>query len=218
MMKCTELAKKGNKSLVEIMNTETERIEKYVVCNNFDNAKAYGSKWDWGTYFDVNSGDDPEEKLEKAIRNLYGMENDKREISYDRMTDLAKAFLAQLRDYVDDDEEFRDILINEGMTEDEADFFDIRDIVFPKLYKVINATFMRKQYATIQVVIPNDEDEWNADDYVENKEYIEDSEEIESEDREFDDYSIEENEISKEDFKSRYDNETVWNADDIDDM
>lgn len=218
MMKCTELAKKGNKSLVEIMNTETERIEKYVVCSNFDNAKAYGSKWDCGTCFDVNSGDNPEEKLEKAIRNLYGMEDNKREISYDRMTDLAKAFLAQLRDYVDDDEEFRDILINEGMTEDEADFFDIRDIVFPKLYKVINATFMRKQYATIQVVIPNDEDEWNVDDYVENKEYIEDSGEIESEDWEFDDYGIEENEISKEDFKSRYDNETVWNADDIDDM
>ena len=43
MMKCTELAKKGNRSLVEIMNADTERIEKYVVCSNFDNAKAYGT-------------------------------------------------------------------------------------------------------------------------------------------------------------------------------
>lgn len=218
MMKCTELAKKGNRSLVEIMNTDTERIEKYVVCSNFDNAKAYGSKWDWGTYFDVNNGDDPEDKLEKAVRNLYGMDEDKREISYDRMTDLAIAFVRQLRDYVDNDEEFADVLKGEDITETEAEFFGVKDIVFPKLYKVVNVTFKREQYVTVKVVMPEDEDVWGADDYVENKDYLENDPDIESEDWEYDDYGIEENEISKEDFKRRYDNETVWNADDIDDL
>ena len=218
MMKCTELAKKGNRSLVEIMNADTERIEKYVVCSNFDNAKAYGSKWDWGTYFDVNNGDDPEEKLERAIRYFYDMQEDKREISYDRMTDLAKAFLTQLREYVDDNEELRDVLIGEGMTESEADFFGIRDIVFPKLFKVINATLKREQYVTIQVVIPNDESEWSADDYIENKDYLEDAADIESEEWELDDYGVEEDDITKDEFKSKYDADTVWNADDIDNL
>ena len=218
MMKCTELAKKGNKSLVEIMNTDTERIEKYVVCSNFDNAKAYGSKWDWGTYFDVNSGDNPEEKLEKAIRNLYEMEDNKREISYDRMTDLAKAFLVQLRDYVDNDEEFADVLKGEDITENEAEFFNVKDIVFPKLFKIVNVTLKREQYLTVKVVMPEDEDVCNADDYIENKYYLDDDPDIESEEWEWDDYGIEEDKISKDEFKSKYYNETVWNACDIDDM
>ena len=217
MMKCTELAKKGNRSLVEIMNADTERIEKYVVCSNFDNAKAYGNKWDWGTYFDINSGDNPEEKLEKAIRNLYGID-DKREISYDRMTSLAKAFVEQLRDYMDDDEEFADVFRDEDITESEADFFGVKDIVFPKLYKVVNVTFRRTQYATVAVVMPDDEDVWSADEYVENKEYIEDGIDIDSEDWEYDDYGIEEGGITKEYFKGHYSDNTVWNAVDIDDI
>ena len=217
MMKCTELAKKGNRSLVEIVNTDTERIEKYVVCSNFDNAKAYGNKWDWGTYFDVNSGDNPEEKLEKAIRNLYDMD-DKREISYDRMTDLAIAFVRQLRDYVDDDEEFARVLKGEDITEVEAEFFDVKDIVFPKLYKVVNVTLKREQFVTVKVVMPDDEDCWSADEYIENKEYIEDAEDIKSEDWEFDDYGIEEGEMTKEYFKQNYNSDTVWNADDIDEI
>jgi len=218
MMKCTELAKKGNRSLVEIVNTDTERIEKYVVCSNFDNAKAYGNKWDWGTYFDVNSGDNPEEKLEKAIRNLYDMDEGNKKISYDRMSELAKIFLIQLREYVDDDDEFRDLLINAGITETDADFFNISDVVFPPLYKVINATFKREQFVTIQVVIPNDVNEWNADEYVENTEYFEDSADLESEEWELDDYGVEEEDLTKEEFNSRYSSDTVWNADDIDDI
>ena len=218
MMKCTELAKKGNRSLVEIVNTDTERIEKYVVCSNFDNAKAYGNKWDWGTYFDINSGDNPEEKLEKAIRNLYDMDEGNKKISYDRMSELAKMFLIQLREYIDDDDEFRDVLINEGITETDADFFDIRDMVFPPLYKVINATFKREQFVTIQVVMPNDVNEWNADEYVENTEYLEDSADLESEEWELDDYGVEEEDLTKEEFNSRYSSDTVWNADDIDDI
>ena len=218
MMKCTELAKKGNRSLVEIVNTDTERIEKYVVCSNFDNAKAYGNKWDWGTYFDVNSGDNPEEKLEKAIRNLYDMDEGNKKISYDRMSELAKIFLIQLREYVDDDDEFRDLLINAGITETDTDFFNISDVVFPPLYKVINATFKREQFVTIQVVIPNDVNEWNADEYVENTEYFEDSADLESEEWELDDYGVEEENLTKEEFNSRYSSDTVWNADDIDDI
>ena len=217
MMKCTELAKKGNRSLVEIINTDTERIEKYVVCSNFNNAKAYGNKWDWGTYFDINSGDNPEEKLEKAIRNLYDMD-DKREIPYNRMTELAKGFLNEIIDNDGDGDYLKDMLESFKITEDEAEFFNVKDIVFPKLFKIVNVTLKREQYVTVKVVMPEDEDVWSADDYIENKDYLDDDPDIESEEWEFGDYGIEVDEISKDEFKSRYNNDTVWNAVDIDDI
>ena len=91
-------------------------------------------------------------------------------------------------------------------------------IVFPKLYKVVNITFRRTQYATVAVVMPDYEDVWSADEYVENKEYLEDGIDVDSEDWEYDDYGIEEGEMTKEYFKKHYDNFTVWNADDIDEI
>jgi len=66
--------------------------------------------------------------------------------------------------------------------------------------------------------MPEDEDVCNADDYIENKYYLDDDPDIESEEWEWDDYGIEEDKISKDEFKSKYYNETVWNACDIDDM
>ena len=218
MKKCTELLKNGNQSLVEIRETDTDKVEKYVVCQGFDNSKAYGSKWNTGRYFDVWGNTLTEEnQMKAAALYLYGMGGT--DISYQRLTDLAKVFVTQLREYISDDEDFADVLKDEAdITEDEADFFGIKSIVFPKLFKVINATYKREQFLTIQVVVPNDASEWNVDDYVENKEYFEDCADIESEDWEYDDYGVEEEDITEEDFKSRYSSDTVWNADDIDDL
>ena len=216
MKKCTELLKNGNKSLVEIRETDTDKVEKYVVCQDFDNSKAYGSKWNMGSYFDVWGNNSAEDMMKSAALYLYGINESK--ISFERLTDLAKVFMAELRDYVDDDEEFADVLKSANITEDEAEFFNVKNIVFPKLYKIINATLKREQYVTIQVVVPNDADEWSTDDYIENKEYIEDAEDIESEDWELDDYGVEEDGLTKEEFKSRYSANTVWNADDIDNL
>ena len=216
MKKCTELLKNGNKSLVEIRETDTDKVEKYVVCQDFDNSKAYGSKWNMGSYFDVWGNNSAEDMMRSAALYLYGINESK--ISFERLTDLAKAFMAELRDYVDDDEEFADVLKSANITEDEAEFFNVKDIVFPKLFKIVNVTLKREQYVTIKVVMPKDEDVWGADDYIENKDYLEDDPDIESEEWEFDDYGIEVDEINKDEFKSRYGNVTVWNADDIDNI
>ena len=216
MKKCTELLKNGNRSLVEIRETDTDKIEKYVVCQDFDNSKAYGSKWNMGSYFDVWGNNSAEDMMRSAALYLYGINESK--ISFERLTDLAKVFMAELRGYVDDDEEFADVLKSANITEDEAEFFGVKDIVFPKLYKVVNVTLKREQYVTIAVVMPDDEDVWSADEYIENKEYIDDTEDIESEDWEFDDYGIEEAGITKEEFKKCYTNGVVWNADDIDEI
>lgn len=214
--KCTELIKKDNRSVVEVKDMDTGKVLSYVVCYDFDNSKAYGNKWSESKTFAVQSYSKPEEILEKAIRELYGI--NETPISFERLVELTKAVIAELEDYVADDEDFVDIFNNIKITEDEADVLNIKDKVFPRLFKIVNVTFKREQYVTVKVVMPDDEDVWSAEEYVENRDYLEDDPDIESEDWEFDDYGIEEEKISKEYFKSRYDNDTVWNADDIDEI
>ena len=215
-IKCTELIKKDNRSIVEVRDMDADKILNYVVCYDFDNSKAYGNKWGESKAFAVQSYSKPEEILEKAIRELYGIS--KTPISFERLVELAKAVIAELEDYVADDEDFVDIFNNIKITEDEADVLNIKDKVFPRLFKIVNVTFKREQYVTVKVVMPDDEDVWSAEEYVENRDYLEDDPDIESEDWEYDDYGIEVDRINKNEFKSRYDNDTVWNADDIDDM
>ena len=215
-IKCTELIKKDNRSIVEVRDMDADKILNYVVCYDFDNSKAYGNKWGESKTFAVQSYSKPEEILEKAIRELYGIS--KTPISFERLVELAKAVIAELEDYVADDEDFVNIFNNIKITEDEADVLNIKDKVFPQLFKIVNVTFKREQYVTVKVVMPDDEDVWSAEEYVENRDYLEDDPDIESEDWEYDDYGIEVDRINKNEFKSRYDNDTVWNADDIDDM
>lgn len=216
MKKCAELLKNGNKSLVEIRETDTDKVEKYVVCQDFDNSKAYGSKWNLGHYFDVWDNATAEEQMKSAALFLYDM--GEKGISYKRLDTFAKTLIIELRECINDDEEFIDILKGIDITENEAEYFDIKDIIFPKLYKIVNVTLRRTQYATVAVVMPDDEDVWSADEYIENKEYIEDMPDLDADDWEYDDYGIEKEGMTKEEFCKNYTSDEVWNADDIDDI
>ena len=214
MMKCTELLKKDNKSLVEVRDMDTNSIQKYVVCVDFDNSKAYGNKWSTSKTFMIYD-QNTEYMLEKAVKYLYGI--DETSISFERLEKFAKGFLKELQENEDDDD-IADMLKSFDITEDEAEFFDVKDIAFPKLYKIVNVTFRRTQYATVAVVMPDDEDVWSADEYVENKEYLDDLPDMDADDWEYDDYGIEREGMTKEEFNARYSNDEVWNADDIDDI
>ena len=216
MMKCTELLKNGNKSLVEVRDAETNEIKKYVVCQDFNNVKEYGNKWIEGTYFDIWGDNTQEKMMRTAALFLYGI--DKNQIPYERMSDLAKAFIAELQDYIDDNEEFARVLKGKAITEKEAEYFGVKDIVFPRLYKVVDVILKREQYVTVAVVIPDDEDYYEAENHIGRKEYIEDSEYIENEEWKFYDYEKIEEDITREYFKQNYDSGTVWNAEEIDDM
>ena len=215
MMKCTELLKKDNKSLVEVRDMDTNSIQKYVVCVDFDNSKAYGNKWSTSKTFMIYD-QNTEYMLEKAVKYLYGI--DETSISFERLETFAKGFLKELIENENDGDYITDMLKSFDITEDEAEFFDVKDIVFPKLYKIVNVTFRRTQYATVAVVMPDDEDVWSADEYVENKEYLDDLPDMDADDWEYDDYGIEREGMTKEEFNARYSNDEVWNADDIDDI
>lgn len=217
MKKCTELLKNGNKSLVEIREIDTDIVEKYVVCENFNNSKKYGEKWDAGIYYDVHSNNDLESQMKKAALVLYGVNG---RIPYERLSDLTKALITQLREYVDDDDEFADVLKKEDVTESEAEFFGIKELLYPNKYQVVTAALVREQRVTIKVLMPSSVDPYNVDDYIENRENIEDcyTYDIDNDDWEVEDYSVDIEDMTKDEVESRYNMDELWNGCDIDDM
>lgn len=214
MMKCTELVKDANRSVVEIRNMETDKIVKYVVCSDFDNSKAYGSKWNTGEYYNVEEplGLYQQDMLRAAIFDLYGIKEPK--VSYDRLIELAKAFLSNMD--VDDDDVAELLRDKYHITETEAEEFGIKDKLFARKYKVVEATFVRTQRVTVKTIMPEEGDEGYVDDYIENQEYLDDYID-DCDDWELDDYSVVESELSENEVENRHDFNDLWNSCDFPD-
>lgn len=209
MMKCTELAKNANRSVVEIRNMETDKIANYVVCTNFDNSKAYGNKWDSGEYYTINDalGLYQQDMLRAAVFDLYGIKEPK--ISYNRVMEFAKAFFNNM----DIDDKQADYLKDEyNITEKEAEEFGIKDKLFPRKYKIVEVTFTRTQEAKVKVVMPDDEPTHNAEDYVEEMDNLEDCGDIYSYDWDCEDCSVDEEGLSESDVTYKYDFDELWNG------
>ena len=215
MMKCTELVKNANKSVVEIRNMETDKIANYVVCTNFDNSKAYGNKWDSGEYYTINDalGLYQQDMLRAAIFDLYGIKEPK--ISYDRAMEFARAFFNNMDIDEEQAETLKDIY---HITETEAEEFGIKDKLFARKYKIVSATLTRTQEVTINVIMPNDVPDDEVDNYIDSYDYLEDCPRLDSYDWDFDNYSVEQTDMDEDEVNSfiRY-NDDVWNADDFPD-
>lgn len=214
MMKCTELAKLGERSVVEVRNMDTDNVIKYVVCTNFDNSKAYGSKWDWEHNFIIYGNETKELQLRNAMLYLYGINES--EISFDRAVELSKAFLKELRNGACD-EDVKEFLTTNNLTEDEAELFGVKDMLFPKKYKVVEVTFEQTRHVTVKVVMPDDEDTYSAEYYVDNKYDLSDSDDIEEDDWEVESCSVERRDLTKEDYYDMY-SDDVWNDENFEEI
>lgn len=214
MMKCTELAKLGERSVVEVRDMDTDNVIKYVVCTNFDNSKVYGSKWDWGHYFEIYGNETKELQLRNAMLYLYGINESA--ISFDRAVELSKIFLKELRDGADD-EDVREFLTANNLTEDEAELFGVKDMLFPKKYKVVEVTFEQTRHVTVKVVMPDDEDTYSAEYYVDNKYDLSDSDDIEEDDWEVENCSVDSSDLTKEEYHDMY-SDDVWNDENFEEI
>lgn len=214
MKKCTELLKNGARSLVEVLDIATNEVEKYVVCTNFDNAKAYGSKWDWGHYFDIWSGATREEQMKAAAMFLY----DKREpIPYARLSEIATLLKDGL---MEDDEESAIEFMKETceLTKEEAEYFGVEKELYPTKYKIVQLTMKREQYATIKVAVPENTDIYsNYEDYVGNTTYLE-PDWGSNEEWELDDWKTLNDDVTPSDINSRYSEEDLWNYNDYEEQ
>ena len=218
--KCTELAKFGDRSVVEVFDMEDHKITKYVVCRNFDNAKEYGNKWDSGHHFDIWDSS-PEDVLKSAMLELYDVDTKKPAVPYDRVKELAKYFYGCSKELAEDkytESEMKDCFKTWkeylGITNEDAELLNAEDDFFEQLFKVVNVTFTREQRVTVQVIMPNDEPDCNAEDYVENKYNLEDEDDN---DWECDDYNVYKRDMTEEDINREVDLDEVWNGCDFPD-
>lgn len=132
-------------------------------------------------------------------------------ISYDRLSEIASKLCDGL--FTDDEdsaiEYCKDTI---EMTEDESDYFGIKDKLYEKKYKIVECEMIRTQKAKIKVAIPIDCNTYDVGDYIEN---LEDLEEENSEDWEIDTYDKAVSEIGKNALENNYDECEIWNYYDI---
>ena len=205
--KCVELLKYNGKSLVEVRFVQTNELKEYVVCSDFNNAKAYGNKWSNGTYFTPYGGDE-EEQLKAATMYLYNIKEPS--IPYERMSEIATRLKDELM--AGDKASTVDFMKNEiELSREEARYFELEDELYPPEYDVYEVEMKREQKCTIKVVVPKGKDPYYLDDYIDSY-YMEADWDGEGE-WEVDDYDEYEMGISKEYFKDNYNEETCWNAD-----
>ena len=199
MTETRELIKYNGRSLVEI-RIDGE-IKKYVVCNNYDSSKEYGNQWDAGRYFDVWGNTTAENMLKAAVMCIYDIKPEP-SISYERMAEIAEKAVGNLMLHLNKEDIIPILKEHMGITETEAEKFDIKDELYPKRYKVVEVTLTRKEIAVVAVVMPDDEDT----DYVED--YITDYSKVcsqDADDWEVDDTEIYGSNLTQEDVENGYD-------------
>lgn len=216
MDKTREIVRYGQRSVVEIENKG--RVINYAAVTNYDESKEIGSRWDWGHYYDIYEDVPQEEALKKAILDLYDIENPlnnlfKEKDAHDRTKTIASNAIAALVENLAEDDK-KTILEQLKLTKDEAELYDVKEILYPTSYNVIEVKLVRQQEATVKIVVPSDKDVdvYNADDYID---YIDNIEPDENGDWEVDDLDVEEESISEEKFRENYNEEMVWNFDDV---
>ena len=81
-----------------------------------------------------------------------------------------------------------------------------------KKYKILTVKLQKTLYAEIKVAMPEDEDEGNAEDYIDDIQYIDSDDE---EDWEVDRTYVEEEDMTEKEIKNRYSENDIYNYDDF---
>lgn len=194
---CIEIAKNEERSVIMITDLKGN-VEQYVGCSYFDNRKPYGTKWQWGHYF----GND----VKGAMDWLYDVP--KMPISYERLSEIATLLKDGL---IEDDKEQAMIYLKEtcGMSPEEMKYFGIRQ------WKLVEFTLEKVSRVKVKGLVPQDENSLciNWDNYIQYTENLEPDDEGEWE---MEDYDVLREELSDDEAKDRYDSDEVWNYDDFD--
>ena len=211
-----EILKYGDRSVVEI--SINGQVTKYVTCQNYVRSKDIGSLWDFGHYYDICGSMTKEEALKAATLDLYDAVN-KSELNaimerLTRMQTIASELIGSIVEhYVKEDVV---TLVNKlALTEDEAGLLGVKEIAYPRKFKVISVDMVREQKATIKVVVPENEDvsSWSLDEYIECIDQLDPEDEGEWD---IDCYDLYEEDLTEEEFINLYDDSRVWNYNDID--
>lgn len=167
-----EILKYGDRSVVEVRD-DLGQIKKYVTCTNYDATKEYGNQWIWGHYYDVWENGKEEEMLKGAIMELYEVKTEEKNqtIQPIRMQEIAEKVISYIKNNLDTDD-VKDYLEDAELTEEEAEYFGVKKILYPQNYKIVRVKLIRKQETEIRIAVPEDDKYYDAEDYIPEMNYL----------------------------------------------
>ena len=203
-----EILKYGDRSVVEIKD-DLGQIKKYVTCTNYDATKEYGNQWIWGHYYDVWENGKEEEMLKGAIMELYEVKTEEKNqtIPPIRMQEIAEKVIAYIKNNLDTDD-VKDYLEDAELTEEEAEYFGVKKILYPQNYKIVRVKLIRKQETEIRIAVPEDDEYYDAEDYIPEMNYLDpDDDGYWEVDETFEDSYVK----SRQDVLDEYDSDDLYN-------
>lgn len=87
-----------------------------------------------------------------------------------------------------------------------------------KKYKVVGVKVKKEIYKEIKVVMPDDEDSGNVENYIGNMDYLDNDYPDDEEDWEIDDYDTLKEELTAKEICYHYNTDDIWNYNDFEDM
>lgn len=203
-----EIIKYGDRSVVEVRD-DLGQIKKYVTCTNYDATKEYGNQWIWGHYYDVWENGKEEEMLKGAIMELYEVKTEEKNqtIPPIRMQEIAEKVISYIKSNLDTDD-VKDYLEDAELTEEEAEYFGVKKILYPKNYRIVRVKLVRKQETEVRIAIPEDDECYDAEDYIPEMNYLDpDDDGYWEVDETFEDNYLK----SREDVLDEYDSDDLYN-------
>jgi len=203
-----EILKYGDRSVVEVRD-DLGQIKKYVTCTNYDATKEYGNQWIWGHYYDVWENGKEEEMLKGAIMELYEVKTEEKNqtIPPIRMQEIAEKVIAYIKNNLDTDD-VKDYLEDAELTEEEAEYFGVKKILYPQNYKIVRVKLIRKQETEIRIAVPEDDEYYDAEDYIPEMNYLDpDDDGYWEVDETFEDSYVK----SRQDVLDEYDSDDLYN-------
>lgn len=204
----------------EIMTVRNYTLVEYIkggmrewcICLDYDQ---HTREWASGTYC-YTSLQAISEFVSKVNPNLVKSQDEINSgIPYFRMSEIASKVIDGL--YDDGEEAATEYLKEElELNREEADYFGIREMLFPKLYKIVEVVFKRTQKATVKVAIPQDVDSACAFEYIGNEYALEpDGDDF---GWDYDDEYFDYDEILDSESVRRLYRDVIWNFDDFDEL
>ena len=167
-MTTKEIIKNGTRSLVEVRD-DLGHLKKYVVCTDYDSSKEYGNQWICGIYYDVLDGIKKEDALKCAVFKLFSSYSNTT-LSYERAVEIAEKVIGTIKENLDE-EDIMSLLEDAELTKEEAEYFNVDNVLYPKKYKVVDVELVRMQKVYLQIAMPEDDD--YVEDYIPDIDYLE---------------------------------------------
>ena len=125
-----------------------------------------------------------------------------------RMQEIAEKVISYIKSNLDTDD-VKDYLEDAELTEEEAEYFGVKKILYPQNYRIVDVELKREQKIKIRIAVPEDNEFYDAEDYIPEMNYLDPDDDGEWEvDETTEPYGYVK---SREDVLAEYDSDDLYN-------